>query len=412
MTPSTLLLEGIHDAADSRLHQESVHVRRAPRLTDVDCDLRNSISGLGIRSRTTLDAAAFESLPKLSAVGCFCIGTNQVDLNCAAGLGIPVFNSPFSNTRSVAELVLGEVICLHRKLFDRSAGMHTGRWRKSASGAHEIRGRTLGILGYGHIGAQVSVLAEAMGMRVLYHDHQPKLPLGNASQVDSLETLLRESDVFTIHVPDTPMTQNMIDADAISKMKSGAFLLNNARGSIVDLGALAVALRTGHLAGAAIDVFPEEPSENDASFGHELCGIENVILTPHIGGSTREAQENIARDVAEKLARFLTTGSTNGAVNFPEVSLRPRADQLRILHIHHNVPGVLSRLHATIAKVGLNINAESLDSNMQHSCVLLDVDPTNDPTVLDALASMPEAIRLHTFPPRQHDAATAVATLA
>ena len=208
------------------------------------------------------------------------------------------------------------------------------------------------------------------------------------------------SDVLTIHVPDTPLTQNMIDADAIAKMKSGAFLLNNARGSIVDLGALAVALRTGHLGGAAIDVFPEEPSENDSSFGHELCGIENVILTPHIGGSTREAQENIARDVAEKMAKFLTTGSTIGAVNLPEVALRERPDQLRILHIHHNVPGVLSRLHATIAQVGLNINAEALDSNAHRSCVLLDVDPTDDPAVFQPLGGMPETIRLHTFLPQ------------
>ena len=407
MPPTALLLEGIHDAADVRLQSDFIDVHRAPMLSDANTDTLKEAMAMGIRSRTHLDEETLRKLPALSAVGCFCIGTNQVDLNCAADSGIPVFNSPFSNTRSVAELVMGEIICLHRKLFDRSSGMHQGRWKKSASGAHEIRGRTLGILGYGHIGAQVSILAEAMGMRVLYHDHQPKLPLGNASQVDSLETLLQVSDVLTIHVPDTPLTKNMIDADAIGKMKSGAFLLNNARGSIVDLDALAVALRTGHLAGAAIDVFPEEPSENDSTFGHELCGIDNVILTPHIGGSTREAQENIARDVAEKMAKFLTTGSTIGAVNLPEVALRERADQLRILHIHHNVPGVLSRLHATIAQVGLNINAEALDSNAQRSCVLLDVDPTNDPVVFEALGAMPETIRLHTFLPNPPETSSA-----
>ena len=400
MPPNALLLEGIHDAADVRLQAEFIDVQRAPRISDANTDVLKAAMGMGIRSRTNLDAQTLRQLPALRTVGCFCIGTNQVDLDCAADSGIPVFNSPFSNTRSVAELVMGEIICLHRKLFDRSSGMHQGRWKKSASGAHEIRGRTLGILGYGHIGAQVSILAEAMGMRVLYHDHQPKLPLGNAIQVDSLDTLLQVSDVLTIHVPDTPLTQNLIDADAISKMKSNAFLLNNARGSIVDLGALAVALRTGHLRGAAIDVFPEEPSENDSPFGHELCGIENVILTPHIGGSTHEAQENIARDVAEKMAKFLTTGSTVGAVNLPEVALRDRPDQLRILHIHRNVPGVLSRLHATIAQVGLNINAEALDSSSNRSCVLLDVDPTNEPAVFEALGAMPETIRLHTFPPK------------
>ena len=400
MPPTALLLEGIHDAAVLRLQTDSVDVQRAARLSDANADILKETIGMGIRSRTNLDAEILRKLPALSTVGCFCIGTNQVDLACAADSGIPVFNSPFSNTRSVAELVMGEIICLHRKLFDRSSGMHQGNWKKSASGAHEIRGRTLGILGYGHIGAQVSILAEAMGMRVLYHDHQPKLPLGNASQVDSLDTLLRASDVLTIHVPDTPLTKHMIDADAIGKMKSGAFLLNNARGSIVDLSALAAALRTGHLGGVAIDVFPDEPSENESSFSHELCGIDNVILTPHIGGSTREAQENIARDVAEKMAKFLTTGSTIGAVNLPEVALRERPDQLRILHIHHNVPGVLSRLHATIAQVGLNINAEALDSNAQRSCVLLDVDPTHDPAVLKVLGSMPETIRLHTFLPK------------
>ncbi|MEC8354338.1 MAG: NAD(P)-dependent oxidoreductase [Planctomycetota bacterium] len=260
MPPNALLLEGIHDAADIRLQADFIDVQRAPRISDANADVLKTAMSMGIRSRTNLDADTLLQLPALSTVGCFCIGTNQVDLNCAADAGIPVFNSPFSNTRSVAELVMGEIICLHRKLFDRSSGMHQGRWKKSASGAHEIRGRTLGILGYGHIGAQVSILAEAMGMRVLYHDHQPKLPLGNAIQVDSLDTLLQVSDVLTIHVPDTPLTQNLIDADAISKMKSNAFLLNNARGSIVDLGALAVALRTGHLRGAAIDVFPEEPS--------------------------------------------------------------------------------------------------------------------------------------------------------
>ncbi len=407
MPTSALLLEGIHDAADVRLQNDLIDVRRAPRLSDVKPEVLKETTAMGIRSRTILDAKNLGQMPALRAVGCFCIGTNQVDLTCAADSGIPVFNSPFSNTRSVAELVMGEIICLHRKLLDRSSGMHQGHWKKTANGSHEIRGRTLGILGYGHIGAQVSILAEAMGMRVLYHDHQPKLPLGNASQVDSLETLLRVSDVLTIHVPDTPLTQNMIDADAIGRMKSGAFLLNNARGAIVDLGALAVALRTGQLSGAAIDVFPQEPSENDAAFAHELCGIDNVILTPHIGGSTREAQENIARDVAEKMAKFLTTGSTTGAVNLPEVSLRERADQLRILHIHHNVPGVLSRLHATIAQVGLNINAEALDSNAHRSCVLLDVDQTDDPTVIEALGAMPETIRLHTFLPNRYHSSSA-----
>lgn len=357
---------------------------------------------LGVRSKTSLPAEAFDAMPRLLAAGCFCIGTNHVDLARAQSLGVPIFNSPFSNTRSVAELTIAECVALSRRLTDRSAQMHAGVWRKSATGSREIRGKTLGIVGYGHIGTQVSVLAEAMGMRVIYSDIIPKLPLGNAEQVGSLDELLKRADFVTLHVPQTEATETLIGEREIAQMKPGAFLINNARGRVVEIPALVEAIRSGHLAGAALDVFPHEPVSGEEPFESDVKGLANVILTPHIGGSTEEAQESIAEDVATKLVRFLDVGTTTGAVNLPEVELpsqvgpgdsRPH----RILHTHRNVPGVLSQLHAAISRLGVNVVGEYLRTNEQVGYVVLDVDPTQTDALQDALRAIPETIRLRTL---------------
>ncbi len=396
-----LLLERIHADADPILEAAGLEVVRhdaaMPAAELAEAAAEADAGFVGIRSKSRVDGSVLDRCPELHAIGCFCIGTNQVDAGAAGRLGVPVFNSPFSNTRSVAELVIAEIIGLHRSLLDRSMAMHGGRWEKTASGANEIRGRTLGIVGYGHIGTQVSIMAEAMGMRVLYHDVVEKLPLGNARPVPMAE-LLAESDVVTLHVPATERTRGMIDADAIRAMKPGAILINNARGSVVDLDALADALRREHLRGAAIDVFPEEPASNHAAFRTPLAGLPNVILTPHVGGSTQEAQAAIARDVASKLVRYLEVGSTTAAVNVPEVDLpRLRPGQHRILHWHRNVPGVLSRMHGMLAELDVNINAEYLQSNTDTSYVILDVDPHHDAMVRERLREIPETIRVRTL---------------
>ncbi|MEO1512169.1 MAG: phosphoglycerate dehydrogenase, partial [Planctomycetota bacterium] len=341
---------------------------------------------IGIRSKTRLVGEALGAARRLLAVGCFCIGTNQVDLVSAAGAGVPVFNAPFSNTRSVAELTVAEVVMLHRRAFERSSQMHAGRWVKSASGAHEVRGRTLGIVGYGHIGAQVSVLAESMGLRVLFYDVIPKLPLGNARQTGSLDELLRESDVVTLHVPATDGTSGLIGAAEIENMKPGGHLINNARGSVVDLAALADALRRGRLGGAAIDVFPEEPSSREAAFRGPLVGLENVILTPHIAGSTQEAQASIAEEVGNKLLRFVNAGATTGAVNVPEVEPPPQRGMVapgtderphRILHFHRNVPGVLSKINNAVSDLGVNVASQTLRTDGEIGYAVLDVAPSD-----------------------------------
>lgn len=353
---------------------------------------------LGIRSKTVLDRAFFEQSARLWAVGCFCIGTNQVDLQAAADHGVAVFNAPFSNTRSVAEITIAEVIALHRRMVDRSMQMHRGRWVKSAEGAHEVRGRTLGIVGYGRIGSQVSVLAEAMGMNVLYYDVGNVLPLGNARSAPSLHALLQSSDVVTVHVPATPATRGLIGRAEIERMKRESFFINNARGEVVDLEAVAEGLRSGRLAGAAVDVFPREPGSNEEPFESPLIGLENVILTPHIGGSTIEAQRNIADEVATKLIKYMNNGSTTTAVNMPEVelpSLHP--DHHRILHYHRNVPGVLSNMHRLMADLGVNIAAEYLQSNPHHSYVIMDVQATRGDAVKQGLRSIPETVRVRTL---------------
>jgi D-3-phosphoglycerate dehydrogenase len=349
---------------------------------------------LGIRSKTSVRESALTA-GRPAAIGCFCIGTDQVDLSPASRAGIPVFNSPFSNTRSVAEMTVAEAVCLARRLFEKSTLLHAGTWDKSAKDAHEVRGRTLGIVGYGHIGSQVSVLAESMGMRVVFHDIVRKLPLGNAQPRPSLDAVLAESDIVTLHVPSTPSTERMIGAPQLARMKPGSALINNARGSVVDLDALAASLRSGHLSGAALDVFPQEPASKDEPFGCSLRGLGNVILTPHIGGSTEEAQESIAIEVAEKLVRHWTSGSTASAVNFPEVDLPTlRAGQVRIMHVHRNVPGVLSTMHGHFARESVNINAEYLQSDPHTSYVILDVDPFEGDGIVRSLAALPETVRM------------------
>lgn len=405
MTPnpgSTVLLEGIHEAADRGLERIGLPVRRHPGSLE-ERSLHEAAADavvLGIRSRTRIDRAFLEAAPRLNAIGCFCIGTNQVDLEAAAERGIAVFNAPFSNTRSVAELTLAELVMLLRRIPERNADMHAGRWRKSATGSREVRGRTLGIVGYGHIGTQLSVLAESLGMQVLYHDVVGKLPIGNARSAGGLDELLAASDVVSLHVPATAATRGMIGADQLATMRPGAFLINNARGDVVDLEALAEALDRGHLAGAAVDVFPVEPRSGEAGFECPLLGRPNVILTPHIGGNTLEAQAAIGEEVSGKLARFMLEGATGTAVNLPNVDLPARRPgQLRILHFHRNVPGVLGRMHGVLAELEVNISAEYLQSDGDLSYVILDVEPLAVDRVRDEIARIPETIRTRTIEP-------------
>jgi len=392
-----LLLEGIAESA-VRLFAAAGYstVSRLPRALE-GAELAEALKGvhiLGIRSRTQLTEYALQAADRLIAVGCFCIGTNQVDLRAAKELGIPVFNAPFSNTRSVAELVMGEIIMLFRRIPDRSAAAHAGRWEKSAEGSREVRGKTLGIVGYGNIGSQLSVLAEAFGMRVLYYDVVPKLPHGNAQPVPSLLALLAESDVVSLHVPELPSTENLIGAAEIAAMKPGAILINNARGRVVDLQALAEALRAGRLGGAAVDVFPEEPARNGDPFSCPLQGLPNVILTPHIGGSTEEAQERIGEEVARKLVDYSDTGTTFGAVNFPEVSLPIRPAGTRFIHVHRNVPGVLALINDVFRAHRLNIGAQYLQTDPQIGYVVVEADAVPEPEkVLADLRAVPGTIR-------------------
>lgn len=392
-----VLLESVHTAADEALGRNGNTVRRIDRALSSD-ELKTELADaqvVGLRSKTQLTADVIESLPNLVAIGCFCIGTNQVDLAAARDQGVAVFNAPFSNTRSVAELTMAEIIALHRRLFDKSMALHKGEWDKSAEGAHEVRGRTLGIVGYGHIGSQLSVLAEFFGLRVKYFDIASKLPIGNAQPVAVLDNLLESCDIVSVHVPATERTRDLFGAKQFAKMKPGSFFINNARGSVVDLDALAEALRTGHLAGAAVDVYPEEPEKSAAPFRCPLAGMPNVILTPHIGGSTEEAQHGIAEDVAAKLNRYLDQGSTAACVNLPEVDLPSlRKDQFRILHFHRNVPGVLSKMHRVLADFDVNINAEYLQSDAHVSYVILDVDRHHEDAVIEGLEKIPETIRM------------------
>jgi len=378
-TIRVVLLEGVHDTAVRALGSHGyAAVERHPDAPETAglIGLVREAHMLGIRSRTRLTAEVLAAAEKLFCVGCFCIGTNQVDVAEARRRGIPVFNAPYSNTRSVAELVVGEAVMLLRRIPEKSALAHVGVWRKSAAGAHEIRGRTLGIVGYGHIGSQVSVLAEGLGMRVIYFDIEEKLALGNARPCPSLAALLAEADVVTLHVPATPATAQMIGAAELGAMRPGSHLINAARGSVVDLDALARAITAGHIAGAAVDVFPSEPTGADEPLETPLRGLPNGILTPHVGGSTLEAQASIGSEVAEKLIRYSDNGSTVGAVNFPEVALPPHPGATRFLHIHHNVPGVMSRISEVFTARSLNIAGQYLRTDSEVGYVVTDIDGT------------------------------------
>jgi len=352
-----------------------------------------SANVLGIRSRTHLDADVLAEAQDLRVVGCFCIGTNQVDLDNAMLRGVPVFNAPFSNTRSVAELVLGEAILLLRRIPEKNDRVHQGFWDKTADGAFEARGKTLGIIGYGNIGSQVGTLAESAGMRVIFHDVEAKLPLGNARATTSLEKLLSQADVVTLHVPGGKATENIINANALRAMKKGAILINASRGTVVDIDALHAALKSGHLSGAALDVFPVEPKSREEPLASPLVGMRNVILTPHIGGSTQESQENIGREVAEKLSRYLLGGTTKGAVNFPEISFQEQMGSARILHVHRNLPGAMGTLSNLMAEQGLNIVSQQLQTRGQIGYVISDVEGNVDDKVMSVLRTHPITVR-------------------
>lgn len=391
-----VLFENIHPSARA--------VFEAAGYTDIAtygsalpaAELRAALAGadvVGIRSRTHLDAELFEANPNLRVVGCFCIGTNQVDVDAAMKRGVPVFNAPFSNTRSVAELVLGEAILLLRRIPEKNARVHLGHWDKTAAGAFEARGKTLGIVGYGNIGSQISTLAEAIGMRVVYHDVEAKLPLGNARAATSLAELLEQSDVVTLHVPGGKSTENIINAETLALMKKGAILINASRGTVVDIAELHKALTSGHLAGAALDVFPTEPKGASEPLDSPLIGLPNVILTPHIGGSTQESQENIGREVAEKLVRYIQAGTTKTAVNFPELPYLEPAGSTRILHVHRNAPGALGTLDNLLAEQGLNILSQTLQTRGQIGYVITDVDGKVEDAELHALRSHPITVR-------------------
>ena len=351
---------------------------------------------VGIRSRTHLTDDVLAQVRRLIAVGCFCIGTNQVDLDAAELAGIPVFNAPYSNTRSVAELVIAQAILLMRGIPQKNAECHRGGWSKSAAGSHEVRGKTLGIIGYGHIGTQVGVLAEALGMHVLFHDIETKLSLGNARPAIGLDDLLAQSDVVTLHVPETPATQGMFGAAQIAGMKRGAHLINASRGTVVDIDALADALKSGQVGGAAVDVFPVEPKGNAESFESPLSGLDNVILTPHVGGSTLEAQDNIGIEVAAKLVRYSDNGSTLSAVNFPEVTLPGHDGSRRILHIHRNVPGVLSQINDIFRDRGINIDGQFLRTDPKVGYVVIDVTADEEQTtsLREAMAAIDGTLRV------------------
>jgi D-3-phosphoglycerate dehydrogenase len=393
-----LLLEGVNQSAVDLIADSGyTNLTRLSGALD-GAALREAVQGMhliGIRSRTQLDEAAFAAADRLIAVGCFSVGTNQVDLDAARRRGVPVFNAPFSNTRSVAELVIGEIVMLLRRIFPRSTAAHAGRWDKSAADSHEVRGKTLGIVGYGNIGSQLSNLAEAMGMRVIYFDLSDKLRHGNTEPADSLADLLRVSDVVTLHVPETPATHRMIAAPELTAMKPGAYLINNSRGTVVDLDALAQALRNGHLRGAAVDVFPAEPSSNADAFRTPLQGLDNVILTPHVGGSTEEAQERIGTEVARKLIEYSDVGSTVGAVNFPQVQLPPRATGTRFIQVQQNLPGMLGRLNDVFARRKVNIAAQYYQTDGEIGYVVLEADGIADTgaAILDEIRSLDGTIR-------------------
>lgn len=390
-----LLVENIHTVAREALVAEGFQVdliSHAPSEDELIKMLPN-YDVLGIRSKTQITEKVLKLNPHLVTIGCFCIGTNQVDLKTAGDLGIPVFNAPHSNTRSVAELVIAEMVSLSRQLGDRSMKAHTGDWQKSAEGAHEVRGKTLGIVGYGHIGSQVSVLAEAMGLKVVFFDVVKKLPLGNAESKSSLEELLKVSDFVTLHVPETSETKDMMGAREMALMKKGSYLINASRGTVVVIEALVEALKSKHLGGCAIDVFPVEPASNKEKFTSPLQGIPNVILTPHIGGSTEEAQTAIGVEVAESFRRYLKIGSSSGAVNFPNVDLPVKDGTSRILNVHKNEPGVLGEINGLISKAGANIEGQYLSTSAKIGYLVMDLQSSQAKALAGEIEKLSRSIR-------------------
>lgn len=371
-----LLTENIHEIAKKTLIEEGFKVDLLTHAPSEDEYLKilKDYDVLGIRSKSELTETIFENNPHLVAVGAFCIGTNQINLKKANSFGIPVFNAPHSNTRSVAELVLAEMIALSRQLGDRNTLAHQGEWMKSAEGSKEVRGKTLGIVGYGHIGSQVSILAEAFGLKVCFYDVIKKLPLGNAQAFTNLDDLLKKSDFVSLHVPETPGTTNMITEKQLSKMKKGSFLINASRGSVIDIDHLVTALKSKHLAGCALDVFPEEPASNKEKFKSPLQGLKNVILTPHIGGSTEEAQYAIGLEVAESFRKFMQYGTTAGAVNFPNVELHAKENVTRIINVHRNEPGVLGELNGYISEAKANIQGQYLSTDQKIGYLVTDLE--------------------------------------
>ncbi|EWH11500.1 D-3-phosphoglycerate dehydrogenase [Catenovulum agarivorans DS-2] len=393
-----LLLEGVHQSAVKTLNNAGYTNIEYLKTSLAEEDLIAKIKDahfVGIRSRTNLTRKVLEQAEKLIGIGCFCIGTNQVDLQAAKEFGIPVFNAPFSNTRSVAELVIGEILLLFRRIPEKSTLAHQGIWQKSANGSIEARGKTLGIIGYGHIGTQLGILAETIGMNVIFYDIEDKLPLGNAKQVHDLNELLAQADAVSLHVPENASTKDMFGAEQFKAMKQGAMFINASRGTVVDIEALAefLAGEQPHLGGAAIDVFPVEPKSNAEEFVSPLRGLANVLLTPHIGGSTLEAQENIGIEVAGKLAKYSDNGSTLSAVNFPEVSLPSHEGRSRLLHIHKNQPGVLTKINQAFAEKGINISAQYLQTNADIGYVVLEVDSDDSETALKQLKAIDGTIR-------------------
>lgn len=390
-----LLLEGIHSGAETRFKELGIAVE-ALKTALSESELIARLKGsdvVGIRSKTRVTAAVLDAHPGISAIGAFCIGTNQIDLVAANRAGIPVFNAPYSNTRSVAEMVIAEMIILARQLGDRNTLAHRGQWLKSAKGSCEVRGKTLGIVGYGHIGSQVSVLAESLGLRVIFFDIIKKLPMGNASSRDSLHDVLSQSDFVTLHVPETPQTYQMIGKGELAHMKPGAFLINASRGTVIQMEALAESLKRGHLGGAALDVFPEEPENNDEVFQTPVQNMPNVFLTPHIGGSTEEAQQAIGQEVSESLLRFLKLGSTHGAVNFPQLDVPAIEKAQRIANVHRNVPGVLREINSLVSQAGANIKAQYLSTDANIGYLVMDVEKADAQDLFQQIASLPTSIK-------------------
>jgi len=391
-----LLLEGVHESAVETLNNAGYsnieYLKTALNEEELIAKIKDA-HFVGVRSRTQLTRNVLSKAEKLAAIGCFCIGTNQVDLEAAKEQGIVVFNAPYSNTRSVAELVIAEATLLLRDIPAKNAGCHRGEWLKSAVGSFEIRGKTIGIIGYGSIGAQVSVLSESLGMRVLFYDAVTKLPLGNATQCKSLTELLSKSDIVTLHVPELPQTKNMIGAAELASMKQGAILINASRGTVIDIDALSSVLESGHLAGTAIDVFPVEPKANGEEFISPLRKFDNAILTPHIGGSTMEAQENIGYEVAEKLIKYSDNGTTISSVNFPEVALPAHDGVHRLLHVHRNIPGVMNSINQVFAENNINISSQFLQTDERVGYVVVDIDAEYSDLALQRLQEIEGTIR-------------------